>query len=61
MGGDGDLGWGWWGGVGGRRNGAALGDGFQPELHRDLFGLARASPAQPGPKPARTHRELGLK
>lgn len=54
-----------WGGRegGGGAKGAALGDGFQPKLHRNISGLVQTSPPgdQPSAKPACICHRSGLK
>lgn len=54
-----------WGGRegGGGAKGAALGDGFQPKLHRNISGLVQTSPPgdQPSAKPACICHRYGLK
>lgn len=50
-------------GGGGGVKGAALGDGFQPNLHRNISGLVQTSPpgAQPSLKPASISPQPWLK
>lgn len=50
-------------GGGGGAKGAALGDGFQPNLHRNISGLVQTSPPgdQLSLKPASIYHKYGLK